>query len=111
MTQNENGLCGKPEFSEIDLTLSKCFPDQFTCDSGLCIPLVNRCDINTDCDDKSDEKNCRYIDMDSYYAKELLPKPTEEDPTLVYISMSVLAFPSIDTVNLKFTVDFYFNLR
>ena len=31
------------------LTFSKCFSSQFTCDSGHCISLSQRCDINVDC--------------------------------------------------------------
>ena len=34
-----------------------------------------------------------------------------KEPLLVYINASVLAFPNIETVNLKFTADFYLNLR
>ena len=30
---------------------------------------------------------------------------------MIYINASILAFPFIDTINLKFTADFYLNLR
>ena len=33
------------------------------------------------------------------------------EPCIIYINASVLAFPFINTVNLKFTADFYLNLR
>ena len=39
-------------------------------------------------------------------------KPIEgDDPCLIYMNASVLAFPFIETVNLKFTADFFLNLR
>ena len=41
----------------------------------------------------------------------MIPRDVNGDPCYVYINISVLAFPSIETVNLKFTVDFYLNLR
>ena len=45
------------------------------------------------------------------YVKELIPRDVNGDPCYVYINISVLAFPLIETVNLKFTADFYLNLR
>ena len=45
------------------------------------------------------------------YAKELIPRDEGDDPCLIYMNASVLAFPFIETVNLKFTADFYLNLR
>ena len=45
------------------------------------------------------------------YVKELIPRDVSGDPCYVYINISVLAFPSIETVNLKFTADFYLQLR
>ena len=33
-------------------------PHKFRCDSGLCLPISERCDGYNDCADGSDEKNC-----------------------------------------------------
>ena len=49
---------------------------------------------------------------DDNYVKELIPEGVVSgDPVYVYINVSVLAFPAIETVNLKFTADFYLQLR
>ena len=45
------------------------------------------------------------------YSKRQLPIDESGQPCIVYINASVLAFPKIDTLNLKFTADFYLNLR
>ena len=47
----------------------------------------------------------------SNYAKALIPKDRTGNPLTVYMNVSILAFPFIDTVNLKFTADFFLNLR
>lgn len=48
----------------VRMTLSGCRKDQFTCDSGHCISLINRCDSLQNCKDRSDEGNCGVIRME-----------------------------------------------
>ena len=35
--------------------------NEFTCDSGDCVPMVSRCDQKLDCGDMSDEADCRLL--------------------------------------------------
>uniref|UniRef100_A0A182QZJ4 SEA domain-containing protein n=1 Tax=Anopheles farauti TaxID=69004 RepID=A0A182QZJ4_9DIPT len=35
-----------------------CKSDEFSCDSGTCIPLSQRCDGHPDCENERDEENC-----------------------------------------------------
>ena len=73
--------------------------------------LSDKCNTEIDCDDKSDEINCDYLRFGSNYAKELIPREGTNNALVVYLNISVIAFPNIDVVNLKFTSDFYLNLR
>lgn len=42
----------------------QCGEDQFVCGDQTCIPVNWRCDGDNDCDDQSDEQNCRkYFDL------------------------------------------------
>ena len=43
----------------------KCPKDMFKCvRSGMCIPNTWKCDRTSDCDDSSDEQNCRkFVDV------------------------------------------------
>ena len=49
--------------------------------------------------------------MSDTYAKELIPRKADREALKVYVNVTILAFPAIDAVNLKFTSDFFLNLR
>ena len=72
----------------------------------------DKCNTKIDCLDGSDEDNCHFLNHDNHnHAKELFPSSYSGGPCLVYINVSVFAFPNIDSFNLKFTADFYLNLK
>ena len=51
-------------------------PGNFCCDDGLCISSEMRCDINKNCEDYSDEKDCDLILLPEYdYHKNMPPIP------------------------------------
>lgn len=57
-------------FGLTELTLTSCKIDEFTCDSGNCIPLTKTCDFNRDCSDGSDESICSHmLPVDKHYNK------------------------------------------
>ena len=97
--------------NSIDLTFSQCYPGKFTCDSGQCVPLEDRCNIELNCEDDTDEYNCAGIKTGNGYAREKTPVSRNAEPSVIYMNVSLLAFPSISTKDLKFSVDFYLNLR
>ena len=45
----------------LNLTLSTCSEDEFTCDDGICIPSWQRCDLVQNCEDLSDELECHTV--------------------------------------------------
>ena len=45
------------------------------------------------------------------YVKEILPVPETREPCMVYINVSINTYPVISTKNVRFTADFYLNLR
>ena len=47
--------------SKIPLMFSSCLQNEFSCDDGSCIPLVQRCDKISNCGDNSDEKYCNKV--------------------------------------------------
>ena len=68
-------------------------------------PTISRCDLKADCKDRSDEENCKKIIFPNDYEKGLAPKHTiagkrVDDPLPVYLSVDILSFDSIDSVNM-----------
>ena len=73
-TGAKNALCDLPSGSVAPLTFSYCYPDKFTCNSGHCKPLTDRCNIKLNCKDKSDEINCdAKLKIENDYNKEVVP--------------------------------------
>lgn len=70
-----------------------------------------RCNTAVDCNDKSDEYGCSYLRIGNDYSKTSIPRATGGGPLIIHMNVSVLAFPNIDSFHLKFTADFFLNLR
>ena len=71
-----NYACNLGQTSILQLQLSNCDPDQFTCGDGSCVPLAKRCDKQQDCEDLSDEKKCHIVALDEErYLKDDAPPP------------------------------------
>ena len=104
-------ICNNEIDNSIMLTFSQCYPGKFTCDSGQCIPLQQRCNIELNCEDQSDENNCSGLKLGNDYATEKMPVSVTAKPTMIYINVSLLTFPSISTKDVKFSADFYLNIR
>ena len=71
------------------IILSSCSSGQFTCDDGLCIRVSKRCDGANDCQDKSDEINCRKVNIDDSYTKHFSPPPYKMIDGVEKVSVNV----------------------
>ena len=110
-SKKDGAFCDKKSEHISKLTFTQCYPGKFTCDSGHCIPLEDRCNTYHDCKDHTDEVNCENMEIKDGYVKEILPVPETREPCMVYINVSINTYPVISTKNVRFTADFYLNLR
>ena len=92
------------------VSFSTCSLDQYTCNDGLCVELVSRCNGQVDCEDKSDELECRLVEESETYKKHLPPSPlVNETKVRVEISIEVINMGGIDEI--ESSVEFQFILQ
>ena len=106
-----NYTCNMGKTKTMELQLSNCGKDEFTCNDGSCVPIEFRCDNNQDCLDVSDEKQCKIVSLDEEkYLKDKTPPPLEKGKNLpVVIGMDIFNILDIQEVqniiSLKFDLE------
>ena len=99
-----------------DLKMTGCSEGEFTCSDGNCVGMEERCDQVLDCDDKSDELNCRIVVLEESYRKtapplglRLVNKKRQVIPTDVEVSITLLDISAIreavNEIDIKFILE------
>ena len=99
----DNYKCSKGQLSyDIEMKLTGCKEDEFTCDDGQCVKIEKRCNQQYNCRDKSDEINCKILSLDHGYNKRVSPilstgfGSDAVTPVSVRISMTLLKVVAIE---------------
>lgn len=65
-----------------------------------------------DCEDHSDEHNCKLFEIDkSHYRKEYPPLTSSQNPTQVEVNMTLLSIGSFHEIEMTFKVSFLISLK
>ena len=92
-----------------ELKMSGCQKGEFTCNSGQCITMEERCNQKFDCRDESDERNCRVLVLNDGYNKRLPPKNTGNSVD-VNVSIDILRLVDIDENDYSIKIQFEITL-
>ena len=96
------------------MKLSGCNNTQFTCDDGQCVKMEERCNQMPNCQDKSDEFNCRILALERGYNQNVPPVGTIDGeviglkPAEVNVSLTLLKVVAIEeeehSIELQFQI-------
>ncbi|XP_053647998.2 uncharacterized protein [Cherax quadricarinatus] len=98
-----NDVCGE---QEVTLRMTSCKDQQFSCDDGTCIRLRERCDMEVNCPDGSDEVSCRFLVIPEGYNK--MTPPPRRDPSTpinVYLHVQMLSVRAFDLTGFNFVCE------
>ena len=59
--------CSEGKEYTLEMKMTGCSNKQFTCDDGQCVKMEERCDQLPNCDDQSDEQNCKVLLLQHLY--------------------------------------------
>ena len=87
----DNKRCSKGQTYTRQMKLTGCTDEEFTCDDGQCIRMEKRCNQLPNCRDKSDERNCNILILESGYNREVPPitSVSSTDDTIIPVPVKV----------------------
>ena len=109
-TINGDRGCGFGENYTKELKMSGCTEGKFTCNDGQCVRMDQRCNQVPDCEDESDERNCRILELKDGYNKEV-PPINSSDPVNVSVSIDLLRLVDIDAEDYSIEIQFEVSLN
>ena len=106
-----NDLECVPTQTELILSLTTCSDQQFTCNNGLCIHILDRCNRRPDCLDKSDEFDCKTISRNPDYQHNIAPPPQHlQEKINIDVTMDIISILDIAERHSMFQVQFFLHL-
>ena len=85
--------------AELSVKLSNCVEGQFSCGDGECIDIDQRCDRVKHCADRSDELDCKTVEIPPGYQQEFVPIKLEEDLSITKVE-TVVGVAIKDVINI-----------
>ena len=98
----------------LELKLTGCNNTQFTCDDGQCVKMEERCDQVPDCEDKSDELNCKILALEKGYNQRVPPvRKISGNVKQVEVNVSLILFKvvAIEEEDHSIKLQFQINLE
>ena len=91
----------------IRINLNACNNSEFSCRDGECISKWKRCNhILFECEDKSDEADCKHIELKTGYNKVVPPNAANEEITILNMTIWIKHVLNMDINNMKLSLLF-----
>ncbi|XP_068240113.1 uncharacterized protein [Palaemon carinicauda] len=98
----KNDKCG---VRELNLVITSCHKEQFSCNEGSCVSINARCNFETDCPDGSDELGCNFLTLAPSYDASDPPARQGGEAVSVKMHMSIQSIREIDLANFQFVCE------
>nr|XP_053626951.1 uncharacterized protein LOC128684702 [Cherax quadricarinatus] len=96
---------------EVQLLLTSCSSDEYTCDDGTCISKTSRCDLSIDCGDQSDEMNCNVVQVPVGYSPSLPPPTLLSSPVPILFSLNITSVREFNLASFTISIDSTLELK
>ncbi|XP_063851371.1 uncharacterized protein LOC135094854 [Scylla paramamosain] len=90
---------------EVQLLLTSCGHEEYTCDDGSCVARTDRCDQRVQCPDQSDEKGCSVVLLPPGYSPSLPPPPVSASALPIALSLAVTSVREFDLSSFTISMD------
>ena len=109
--ENDTHDCSKGKPYTVELKLTGCNVDQFTCNDGQCVSMDFRCNQVPNCRDKSDEERCNVLVLEDSYNKNVPPIISNGEKVNVSISIDLLKLVDIKEEDYSIEIQFSITLE
>ncbi|KAG7155949.1 Glutamate-gated chloride channel-like 8 [Homarus americanus] len=90
---------------QVELLLTLCSKEEFTCKDGTCIHRDKICNSYNDCLDHSDELNCEVIKVPRGYSEDNFPPSFTNDPLSIYFLINITSIRIFDLTSFTIAID------
>lgn len=95
----------------VDLMMTACDKHQFTCNDGSCISSEQRCNLEVDCADNSDELDCLPLILPPKYSQFISPPRSSKSNSLfVFFFLDIFSIRNFNLEGFKYTAEIVFLL-
>lgn len=107
----KDACLNQPESRQVQLKLSSCNNDQFSCSDSTCIPLKNRCDMVVECEDFSDEDDCSFINLEPNYNADIPSLKPDFKEQMLTVNVQINRILELKDVEMNMLIDFFLEIE
>lgn len=95
---------------QTEVLITSCNKDEYTCNDGTCIMKTQRCNLEADCPDMSDEFGCQLAQIPPGYTTEMPPPVEHGQPIPVRIFVEITSVREMNILEFKMVLDIIMRL-